>query len=197
MNYNSRGRLARRILVTLLIVIIGGSLLAIPETEQGENFTLTLTGSKTWTLSYGIGDASGLAKAGASPYQISLDQSLAVDIVGEALSVLTIAAHFNDKEPASMQTLTINLDTEQLKGVLGDFSLTGKQAFAVYNKKLKGLRLDYLRDGTTLTGVVSQIEGISESQTFIGTTAHAQVLYAAAQPETPWIPRPYRTNIAG
>ena len=197
MNYNSRGRLARRILVSLLIVIIWASFLAIPETEQGENFKLTLTGSKTWTLSYGIGDASGLAKAGASPYQISLDQSLAVDIKGEALSVLTIAAHFNDKEPASMQTLTINLDTEHLKGVLGDFSLTGKQAFAVYNKKLKGLRLDYMRDGTALTGVVSQIEGISESQTFIGTTAHAQVLYAAAQPETPWIPRPYRTNIAG
>ena len=197
MNNNSRGRLARRILVLSLLGLVLVSLLAISETEQGKNFKLTLTGSKTWTLSYGIGDASGLARAGSSPYQISLDQSLAVDIVGEALSVLTISAHFNDKEPASMQTLTINLDTEHLKGVLGDFSLTGKQAFAVYNKKLKGLRLDYMRDGTTLTGVVSQIEGISESQTFIGTTAHAQVLYAASQPGTPWIPRPYRTNIAG
>jgi len=196
-NHKTPGRLAKTIFVSLLLIVLLASLLAISETEKGENYKLTLTGSKTWTLSYGIGDASGLAKVGSSPYQISLDQSLAVDIVGEALSVLTISAHFNDKEPASMQTLTINLDTKHLKGVLGDFSLTGKQAFAVYNKKLKGLRLDYMRDGTTLTGVVSQIEGISESQTFIGSTAHAQVLYAASQPGTPWIAQPYRTNIAG
>ncbi|HDL85677.1 MAG TPA: hypothetical protein ENH11_05045, partial [Candidatus Acetothermia bacterium] len=197
MDYRRRGIIATRICAILIIIVLLASLLAAAETEQGKNFKLTLTGSKTWTLSYGIGDAIGLAKAGSSPYQISLDQSLAVDIKGEALSVLTISAHFNDKEPASMQTLTINLDTKHLKGVLGDFSLTGKQAFAVYNKKLKGLRLDYMRDGTTLTGVVSQIEGISESQTFIGSTAHTQVLYAASQPRTPWIARPYRTNIAG
>ena len=180
-----------------LIAITLLSCVAFSVTEEGENFKLTLTGSKTWTVSYGIGDASGLARVGASPYQLSLDQSLAVDIKGEALSALTISAHFNDKEPASMQTLTINLDTEHLKGVLGDFSLTGKQAFAVYNKKLKGLRLDYIHDGATLTGVASQIEGISESQTFIGTTAHAQVLFSSSLPGTPWIVQPYRTNIAG
>ncbi len=197
MDYKRQAATVVRIGVSLIIIVLLASLLAISETEQGKNFKLTLTGSKTWTLSYGIGDASGLAKAGSSPYQISLDQSLAVDIKGEALSALTISAHFNDKEPASMQTLTIKLDTEHLKGVLGDFSLTGKQAFAVYNKKLKGLRLDYMRDGTTLTGVASQIEGISESQTFIGTTAHAQVLFSSSLPGTPWIAQPYRTNIAG
>ncbi len=170
---------------------------ALPRTEQGENFKLTLTGSKTWTLSYGIGEASGLAKLGASAYQLSLDQSLAVDIEGEALSVLTINAHFNDQESASMQKLTIRLDTDHLKGILGDFSLTGQQAFAVYNKKLKGLRLDYLRDDTTVTGIVSQIEGISESQTFTGSTGHGEVLYAASYPDTPWISKPYQMNIAG
>jgi hypothetical protein len=173
------------------------SLESFPRTEQGENYQLTLTGSKTWTVGYGIGDASGLARLGASAYQLSLDQSLAVDIKGEALSVLTINAHFNDQESSSMQTLTINLDTDNLKGVLGDFSLSGQQAFAVYNKKLKGLRLDYLRDETTLTGIVSQIEGISESQTFTGRTGHDEVLYAASYPDTPWITKPYQTNISG
>jgi len=196
-DYKRRRTILGKICFILIAIFLIVSFAAFSVTEQGENFKLTLTGSKTWTLSYGIGDASGLARAGGSPYQLSLDQSLAVDIKGEALSVLTISAHFNDKEQASMQTLTINLDTDNLKGVLGDFSLAGGQAFAVYNKKLKGLRLDYLRDGTTLTGVVSQIEGISESQTFIGSTAHAQVLFAASQPGTPWIAQPYRTNIAG
>lgn len=197
MYYKRRRTILGNICFMLIAISLLVSFAVFSVTEQGENFKLTLTGSKTWTLSYGIGDASGLARAGGSPYQLSLDQSLAVDIKGEALSVLTISAHFNDKEAASMQTLTINLDTEHLKGVLGDFSLTGGQAFAVYNKKLKGLRLDYLRDGTTLTGVVSQIEGISESQTFIGSTAHAQILFASSQPGTPWIPLPYRTNISG
>jgi len=196
-DYKRRRTILGKICFMLIAISLIVSFAAFSVTEQGENFKLTLTGSKTWTLSYGIGDASGLARAGGSPYQLSLDQSLAVDIKGEALSVLTINAHFNDQEELSMQTLTINLDTDDLKGVLGDFSLTGQQVFAVYNKKLKGLRLDYMRDGTTLTGVVSQIEGISESQTFIGSTAHAQVLYAASQPETPWIAQPYRTNIAG
>ena len=197
MDYKRRRTILGKICSMLIAIFLLVSFAAFSVTEQGENFKLTLTGSKTWTLSYGIGDAIGLARAGGSPYQLSLDQSLAVDIKGEALSVLTISAHFNDKEPASMQTLTINLDTDHLKGVLGDFSLAGGQAFAVYNKKLKGMRLDYLRDGTTLTGVVSQIEGISESQTFIGSTAHSQVLFAASSPETPWIAQPYRTNIAG
>ncbi len=189
-----------RIAEACFLFIIIASLIcltAFSRTEQGENFKLTLTGSKTWTLSYGIGDASGLARLGASAYQISLDQSLAVDIEGEALSVLTITAHFNDQESASMQKLTIELDTDHLKGILGDFSLTGQQAFAVYNKKLKGLRLDYLRDETILTGVVSQIEGVSESQTFTGSTGHGEVMYAASYPDTPWISKPYQTNIAG
>lgn len=181
----------------MLIIVALFSLPLFAVTEESDNFSLTLTGSKTWTLGYGIGDAEGLALSGVSPYQLTLDQSLAVDIKGEALSVLTINAHFNDKEPASMQTLTINLDTGNLKGVLGDFSLTTKQAFAIYNKKLKGIRLDYSIAGATVTGILSQVEGISESQTFVGSAAHTQVLFTASQPDTPWIPRPYRTNIAG
>jgi hypothetical protein len=135
-----------------------------------------------------------------APYQISLDQSLAVDITAEALSILTVKAHFNDREPASMQSLTVNLDAGNLTGVFGDFAISGKEAFAVYNKKLKGARLEYCFTDfhdATLTGILSQIEGISESRTFIGRTAHAEVLFSSSPPGEPWIDQPYRLNIAG
>jgi len=89
-DYKRRRTITGKISFILIAIALLLSFAAFSVTEQGENFKLTLTGSKTWTLSYGIGDASGLARAGASSYQLSLDQSLAVDIVGEALSVLTI-----------------------------------------------------------------------------------------------------------
>ena len=185
---------------TLLFVVL---LLALPSlaiSEEGESFSAQITGRKTWTLSYGIGDPHGLAQAGMAPYQISLDQSLAVDITAEALSMLTVKAHFNDQEPASMQSLTVNLDAGNLTGVFGDFAISGKEAFAVYNKKLKGARLEYVFTDfhdATLTGILSQIEGISESRTFIGRTAHAEVLFSSSPPGEPWIDQPYRLNIAG
>ena len=111
--------------------------------QDEEAFQADISGQKTWTLRYGFGDPRGLAQVGVVPYMLFLDQTLAVDIHGEALSMLTIDAHFNDQEDDSMQSLTIGLDAGDLQGVFGDFSITGKEAFAVYNKKLKGVRLDY------------------------------------------------------
>jgi hypothetical protein len=185
---------------TLLFVVLLLTLPSFAISEEGESFSAQIIGRKTWSLSYGIGDPHGLAQAGIAPYQISLDQSLAVDITAEALSILTVNAHFNDQEPASMQSLTVNLDSGNLTGVFGDFAISGKEAFAVYNKKLKGVRLEYrftdFHDAT-LTGILSQIEGISESRTFIGRTAHAEVLFSSFPPGEPWIDQPYRLNIAG
>jgi hypothetical protein len=193
----------RRIILggfTFLFVVLLLTLPSLAISEEGESFSAQITGRKTWSLSYGIGDPHGLAQAGMAPYQLSLDQSLAVDITAEALSMLTVKAHFNDQEPASMQSLTVNLDAGNLTGVFGDFAISGKEAFAVYNKKLKGARLEYVFTNfhdATLTGILSQIEGISESRTFIGRTAHAEVLFSSSPPGEPWIDQPYRLNIAG
>lgn len=193
--HHARKQLA--ILVLLVAALLATSLSALSISEEGQGFKATITGRKTFTLGYGIGSAVGLALTGASPYQLTLDQTLAVDITAEALSVLTLKAHFNDQEPPSMQSLTLYLDLGNLKGVFGDFSLSGTESFAVYNKKLKGIRLDYQIGDATLTGILSQIEGISESQTFVGRTAHAQVTFSATPPGQPWVEKPYRQNIAG
>lgn len=183
----------------LLTVVIGCLLLSsLPcFSQEDESFQADVHGQKTWTVRYGLGDVRGLAQAGVVPYMFFLEQSLFVDIHGEALSMLTIDAHFNDQEPASMQSLTIGLDAGDLQGIFGDFSISGKEAFAVYNKKLKGVRLDYRIGEAQLTGILSQIEGISESRTFVGRTAHEEVLFSASPPGQPWLDQPYLRHIDG
>lgn len=184
--------------VMLTIVALCLFLVDLPVlSEEDEAFRADINGQKTWSLRYGFGDPQGLAQAGVAAYQLILDQSLAVDITGEALSILTINAHFNDQEPASMQSLKVNLDAGNLKGVFGDFSISGKEVFAVYNKKLKGARLDYQVGEARLTGILSQIEGISESRTFVGRTAHEEVLFSTSPPGQPWLNQPYLRNIDG
>lgn len=184
--------------VMLTIIALCLLLVDLPVlSEEDEAFRADINGQKTWSLRYGLGDPQGLAQAGVAAYQLILDQSLAVDITGEALSILTINAHFNDQEPMSMQSLKVNLDAGDLKGVFGDFSISGKEVFAVYNKKLKGARLDYQMGEARLTGILSQIEGISESRTFVGRTAHEEVLFSASPPGQPWLHQPYLRNIDG
>ncbi len=181
--------------VLAIIGLILGVVLVVGFGQDNNNFSANISGHKTFTLRYGIGDPQGLGQA---PYQLDLDQTLAVDITAEALSILTLKAHFNDQEPPSMQTLTLYLHSGDLNGVFGDFSLSGKEAFAVYNKKLKGARLDYnLPDGGVITGIISRIEGISESKTFIGHNAQGEILFSFAPQDRPWATQPYTKNLNG
>jgi len=191
---------ARRALESSVLAIVSVCLVlvAVPAFSQDEeSFQADIIGQKTWTVRYGIGDPRGLALAGVAPYQLILEQSLAVDIRAEALSVLTIDAHFNDQEPESMQSLTMYLDAGDLKGIFGDFSISGKETFAVYNKALIGVRLDYWIGEAQLTGILSQIEGISESRTFVGRTAYEEVLFSSSPPGAPWLDQTYLLHIDG
>ncbi len=187
-------RLGRASLVLLVLVLVSRLLVC---GQENEAVRLNMHGQKTWTISYGIGDYEGLASAGLAPYQIGLEQSLAVDISGTALSVFTVKAHFNDQESASMQSLTVTLDADELQGVFGDFSLSGSEGFAVYNRKFRGVRLDYRIGEATLSGILSQIEGIPESKTFVGKTAHEQILFSRTVTDQPWLETPYLHNIEG
>lgn len=181
--------------ICFLLFVIAGSVYGYA--AQDETFRAEYRIEKTFTLSYGVGDPQGLAQVGLSPYQLSLDQTLAVDLTGEALSLLTLNIHFNDQEPSSMQSWTMNLHAGDLQGVFGDFSLAGQETFAVYNKTLKGVRLDYAMGEAHLTGILSQIEGISESRTFVGQTARDEILFSATLPEQPWVDQPYPRQIDG
>ena len=165
---------------------------------EEENFDVDLKGRKTWTIRYGFGNPIGLATSGLAPGQMTLDQSLTVDVVGEALSVLTIEAHYNDQLPQTMQSLVLYLDTERLDGVLGDFTFGSVPDFTAYSKKMKGLRLEYLMGDAVLTAVISKTEGVSETVVFVGQTAHADIDYTAyLRSGDLEDPAPYRVNLNG
>ncbi|MFC2106535.1 hypothetical protein ACFLS0_07285, partial [Candidatus Bipolaricaulota bacterium] len=172
--------------------------IALPEIVQEESqFDVELEGRKTWTVRYGLGHPLGLATSGISPGQLMLDQTLTVDVVGEALSVLTIEAHYNDQLPGTMQSLALYLDTERLDGVLGDFTFGSVPDFAAYSKKMKGLELEYLIGDAVLTAVVSKTEGVSETVVFVGQTAHAEIEYSERTESGSNATAHYRRNLNG
>ncbi|TFH08500.1 MAG: hypothetical protein E4H08_07660, partial [Candidatus Atribacteria bacterium] len=169
----------------------------LSDTESESQFDVKLDGRKSWTISYGMGNPVGLATSGLTPGQLTLDQTLSVDIVGEALSVLTIEAHYNDQLPETMQSLTLTLDTERLDGVLGDFTFGSVADFTAYSKKMKGLKLEYLIGDAVLTAVVSKTEGVSETAVFRGQTAHTAVEFSQVLSSDSNKPAPYRRNLTG
>jgi len=166
----------------------------VPEESQ---FDVELEGRKTWTIRYGLGHPVGLATFGMSPGQLTLDQTLTVDVVGEALSVLTIEAHYNDQLPEMMQSLALHLDTERLDGLLGDFTFGSVPDFTAYSKKMKGLQVEYLIGNAVLTAVVSKTEGVSETVVFVGQTAHVEIEYSEQMESGSNDPAPYRRNVNG
>jgi hypothetical protein len=171
--------------------------LAVTVSAQEESFSVELDGRKTWTMRYGLGDAVGLAASGLAVNQLTLDQTLAVDISGEALSILTVEAHFDDRQPDSLQSLAITLDTDRLDGVLGDFVAQGIGGLTTYGKKMKGLQLEYALGDAVVTGVASKLEGVSESRTFVGQKAHEDELFSATSGGDPPQARPYKRHIEG
>lgn len=198
---NTRAIFPLLLLVSVCLMVLPA--LAQPEIAQLEivqeesQFDVELKGRKTWTISYGLGHPLGLATSGMSPGQLTLDQTLTVDVVGEALSVLTIEAHYNDQLPETMQSLALYLDTERLDGVLGDFTFGSVPDFAAYGKKMKGLELEYLIGDIVLTAVVSKTEGVSETVVFVGQTARAEVEYSERIEGGSNATAPYRRNLDG
>ena len=170
---------------------------ALAWSQEDEPFDVELDGRKTWTVRYGFGNPLGLASSGLSSGQLSLEQTLAVDIVGTALSVLTLEAHFDDQLSEQMQSMTVRLDTERLDGVFGDFLVTGFESYTAFGRKMKGLRLDYTLGTATLTAIASRLEGVAKTLVFVGETAESDVMFAGASLTDPDKPMPYARNIAG
>jgi len=175
------------------LVILGPGVVG----QNDEDFVAELDGRKTWTLRYGFGNAIGLAGAGLAPGRLALDQTLAVDLRAEALSILTVEGHFDDQESDSLQSLTISLDTERLDGLFGDFSVDGVAGFSTHRRKMLGGELEYILGDATITGVAAQFQGITETKTFVGGMADGEVVYSTHLVDQPWVERPYLRRIEG
>ncbi len=185
----------KRVFLLLVTTLIG--LACIGPAQEDEDFVAELDGRKTWTVRYGFGSPIGLAGVGLSAGRLALDQTLAVDLRAEALSILTVEGHFDDQQADSLQSLAIYLDTERLDGVLGDFSVAGLSGFSTHRRKMLGGQLEYTLGEATITGVAAQFQGITETKTFIGETADAEVVYSTFDPDRPWVEQPYLRRIEG
>jgi hypothetical protein len=183
-----------------MLVVVAAVALLVPLSaggQQDESFAAELDGRKTWTIRFGLGSPIGLAGASLAAGSISLDQTLSVDLRAEALGILAVEGHFDDRLSESLQSLVVYLDTERLDGIFGDFTVEGLAGFNAQRRKAIGARLDYSLGAATLTGVAARFEGVTESKTFIGATAEAETVFSASRPDRPWVEQPYGSNIDG
>ncbi|HIE47888.1 TPA: hypothetical protein EYP84_03225, partial [Candidatus Bipolaricaulota bacterium] len=180
-------------MLMLAVLLLGGCALA---GEQTESFTLEVSGQKTWTIRYGIGDPTALAGENMYPGQLYLDQSLRADITGTALGFLTLEASFDDQLGPGFQHFVLKLDQAPWHGLLGDFYV-GRGELGVYNKKLLGVKLAYEGEEFTISGLAARLEGVSESRVFRGQAAQAEATYSYQDPDRPWLPAPYAVHLDG
>ena len=174
------------------------SLFAVPTfAQEDDGFDAELEGRKTWTIRYGLGSPLGLGTVGLAVGQLALDQTLAVDLRAEALSILTVEGHFDDQQADSLQSLVMYLDTERLHGVFGGFTVDGLPGFSTQRRRMLGGQLEYTLGTATLTAVTARFEGVTETKTFVGETAQGETVFSKVLPDQPWVEQPYKRGIEG
>ncbi len=194
--------------LSLLILMLPLVVAAAPNTQtQAEQATspldLDFSGSQSWILRYGLGDSRGLSQKGYShnltiqmPLEVAVEGGVPIDwpVAGK----LSISAELDNQKSDNLQTLAINFDSQNFSGMFGKFTVGEKTTFAVYNKKMMGIKAEgKLSENLTLTGMISRVEGISATKTFRGNTASDEVIYSLFDPDRPWVEEPYLTSIRG
>lgn len=170
------------IAAALLLVVVGTGALG-QEATQTESLNIQLDGRKTWTIRYGFGDPLALSAESLSAGQLVLDQTMWVDFTARALSILRVEGHFDDQESNDMQSLSLYLDTENIQGVLGDFTSPALGSFFSGSRTMTGARADFAWSGGSATGIVSQLAGTRESREFVGEMAFGERTFAGERGE--------------
>ncbi len=106
-----------------------------------------------------------------------------VDFTARALSIFRVEGHFDDQESADMQSLSLYLDTENVHGVVGDFTAPALGSFFSGSRTMTGARADFTWSGGSATGIVSQLAGTRESREFVGAMAFGQKTFAGERGE--------------
>ena len=197
----SRRVLPRRFLLSFSVALIG--LLIIPAvnglaiTVQTGSYKIDLTGEKTWSVKFGIGDGASLSGVGYPKDSYSLSQSLKVKLDGQLGENFTVNADLDDSNPGYLQQFGVRMDTDNWDGLLGDSVSAGGDNFTVYNKKLLGLQLNGNLAGTGVEAVAGQLQGISETKVFYGNMAETEVEYTLYRTEAQLDETGYSKNILG
>jgi hypothetical protein len=163
--------------IALLVAVAGMAVLG-QQTPSQESWKVELDGRKTWTVRYGFGDAIALAGASIGSGQLTLDQTMAVDFTATALSIFRVKGHFNDQEPANLQSLSLYLDMDNLQGIVGDFTAPSMGGFFAGSRTMKGARVDVAWGDASIIGIASQLSGVRDSRYFVGATALSKRLFA-------------------
>jgi hypothetical protein len=161
-----------------LLVAVAGMVVLGQQTPSQESWKVELDGRKTWTVCYGFGDALALAGASIGPGQLTLDQTMAVDFTASALSIFRVKGHFNDQDPANLQSLSLYLDTDNINGVVGDFTAPSMGDLFAGSRTMKGARVDVTWGDGAIIGIASQLSGVRDSRYFVGETALDERLFA-------------------
>ncbi len=160
----------------LLLVAVG--IAALGQETQTESLNVQLDGRKTWTVRYGFGSPLALAGGSIGAGQLALDQTLAVDFTATALEIFRVEGHFDDQEPADMQSLSLYLDMDNVQGILGDFTAPSLGRFFAGSRTMKGARVDVEWDGGSAVGIASQLSGVRDERQFVGESAFGVRTYA-------------------
>jgi hypothetical protein len=164
--------------IALLVVVAAGAL--GQQTPSQESWKVEIDGRKTWTVRYGFGDGLALAGASIGPGQLTLDQTMAVDFTASALSIFRVKGHFNDQEPANLQSLSLYLDTDNVDGVLGDFTAPSMGDLFAGSRTMKGARVDVTWADGSIIGIASQLSGVRDSRYFVGEMALDERVFSGA-----------------
>ena len=188
-----RGRLVLFCIIFLLLV----PNLAQAVKIQTGSFDLDIDLTKSWTLKFGAGDPRSLSSLGYPANDISLSQALTVSAKGNITPIFSIDADLSDRKPGYLQSFALRMDTDNWDGLLGDFTAGGEDTLGIYNKKLKGIRLEGNLLDTRVQAIASRIEGISKTKVFYGRSTEDEVTFSLTPTEAPWEKKTYRENIKG
>lgn len=180
--------------------LVVGLLLAgsIALAQQTPSFNLTVSGEKTWTIWLGLGSATVLADQNLTPGQPTLTQTLRAMIEGKALGFITLRASFNDQLDVGFQDFLLTVERTPWTGELGRFVVGAEgEGLGVYNKRVLGARVGYLGGNVNLHGLVTRLEGVSESRTFRGEQGRGEILFTVNDPDEPWREAPYLRSVEG
>ncbi|MEF8797943.1 MAG: hypothetical protein V5A79_00820, partial [Candidatus Bipolaricaulota bacterium] len=166
-------------------------------TVEEDAYKINLSGKKTWTVKFGLGDGESLSGVGYPKDSYSLSQSLKANLNGRLGEVFSLAANLDDSKPGYLQEFGLEMDTDNWDGRLGNLVTEEGENFTVYNKKLLGLRLNGNLEETGVKLIAGRLQGISKTKVFYGDRAESTLEFSLYESEDELERRGYKENIRG
>lgn len=171
---------------------------------QTPSYKLGASGHFGWIARYGLGEGRGLAQIGYAhgltlSQALSLNLDAAVGVHWPVEGLLSLKATLDNQKGDNQQSFRMGLTSEALVASFGDFQMAPPGSlFASPDRQLKGFQIDgHPNDRLKISGVLSRVEGLFQTRTFHGNTAHATMTFSFTQPDRPWLDQAYSLSLQG